>query len=103
MLFNSYSFMLFFPVVTLLFFLIPKRVRCFWLLAASYFFYMSWNPSYAVLILGSTIVTYGAARIMEEKPSHKRIVIWGSVAINIVLLIFFKYFDFTIAFICAKW
>ncbi len=97
MLFNSYSFMLFFPVVTFFFFVIPKWSRCFWLLAASYFFYMSWNPSYAILILGSTIVTYGAARIMEEKPSHKRVVIWGSVAINIALLVFFKYFDFLLS------
>lgn len=94
MLFNSYSFMLFFPAVTLLFFIIPKRARYFWLLAASYFFYMSWKPSYALLIMGSTVVTYYAARLIEKQPHNKKKVIWGSVAINIALLVLFKYFDF---------
>lgn len=94
MLFNSYSFMLFFPVVTLLFFIIPKSARCFWLLVASYFFYMSWKPSYVLLIMGSTVVTYYTARLMETRPQNKDMVIWGSVVINIAVLFLFKYFDF---------
>ena len=44
MLFNSIDFLIFFPIVTLLYFTLPKRVRWVWLLIASYYFYMSWNP-----------------------------------------------------------
>ena len=50
MLFNSFSFLVFFPVVVLVLFIIPRRFRSVWLLIASYWFYMSWNPKYAVLI-----------------------------------------------------
>lgn len=94
MLFNSYDFMFFFPVVTLLYFLVPKRARHLWLLAASYYFYMSWNPSYAILILFSTFVTYLSARVMETHINRKKLALWGSLVINLGLLFFFKYFDF---------
>ena len=50
MLFNSIDFLIFFPIVVLLFFVIPKNWRSIWLLTASYYFYMSWHPEYAVWI-----------------------------------------------------
>ncbi|MCQ2527175.1 MAG: MBOAT family protein, partial [Lachnospiraceae bacterium] len=58
MFFNSLSFLIFFPLVVLIYFIIPRKVRYIWLLIASYYFYMSWNAKYAVLLLGSTVVTY---------------------------------------------
>lgn len=58
MLFNSYSFLVFFPVVVVIYFLLPKKVRYLWLLAASYYFYMGWNAKYALLLLLSTTITY---------------------------------------------
>ena len=57
MLFNSIDFLLFFPVVTIAYFLLPHRVRWIWLLVASYYFYMSWNAKYALLIAASTVLT----------------------------------------------
>ena len=57
MLFNSLEFGLFFPIVVLLYFVVPKKLRCLWLLVSSYFFYMCWNPKYAVLILTSTVIS----------------------------------------------
>ena len=65
MLFNSIQFLIFFPIVTLLYFLIPHKVRYIWLLVCSYYFYMCWNPTYALLILTSTILTYGCGLGME--------------------------------------
>ena len=50
MLFNSMSFLLFFPLVVLGYFLVPGKVKQYWLLAASYYFYMSWNAKYGLLI-----------------------------------------------------
>ena len=61
MLFNSIEFLLFFPVVCLLYAVIPKKMRYLWLLAASYFFYMCWNAKYALLIAASTLVTWLAS------------------------------------------
>ena len=51
MLFNSLKFLIFFPLVVLGYFLIPDRWKHYWLLLASYYFYMSWNAGYALLIL----------------------------------------------------
>ena len=63
MLFNSYSFLLFFPAVVLVYYILPKKVCNIWLLAASYYFYMCWNPRYAILIAFTTLVTYGLSLI----------------------------------------
>ena len=69
MLFNSYEFFIFFPIVTIVFYVMPKRLRHFWLLVASYYFYMCWSPKYAILIAVSTVITYlsglGIARVRE--------------------------------------
>ncbi len=65
MLFNSYDFMFFFPIVVLIYFIIPKRFRYIWILMTSYYFYMSWNPKYAILIAISTIVTYFSGIFLE--------------------------------------
>ena len=63
MLFNSMSFLIFFPAVLAVYFLLPASLwqggaRRYWLLVASYYFYMSWNPRYALLMAFSTLVTY---------------------------------------------
>ncbi len=56
--FNSSDFLIFFPIVVLIYFLIPQKLKNYWLLIASYYFYMCWNAKYALIILFSTIVTY---------------------------------------------
>lgn len=64
MLFNSTDFLIFFPIVTLIYYVIPHKVRYLWLLGCSYYFYMCWNPKYIVLLLFSTVVTYLSGLIM---------------------------------------
>lgn len=101
MLFNSLEFIVFFPVVTLVYFLIPHKIRYIWLLLASYFFYMCWNPSYALLMLTSTVVTYAsgyAIKAGEKRNSVKikKLSVALSFTINIAILFFFKYFNFLI-------
>ena len=66
MLFNSIDFWIFFPVVTLIYAVIPRKIRCLWLLIASYYFYMCWNAGYAVLIAFSTCITYAAGLMIEK-------------------------------------
>lgn len=110
MVFNSFSFLIFFPVVLAVYFVIPKRIRYIWLLITSYYFYMSWNPKYAVLIGISTVITYLSGiflnktdGIEEEKKRVKRknLIVAGSFVTNLGILFFFKYFDFALANINA--
>lgn len=91
--------MLFFPIVILIYFVIPKKIRYIWLLLTSYYFYMGWNPRYAVLIALSTVITYASGILIEKYHNksgggHKKLVVAGSFITNIGILIFFKYFDF---------
>lgn len=94
MLFNSYSFMLFFPIVLCAYFVIPKKARHLWLLVASYYFYMGWNAKYAILIAISTIVTYLGGILIPKAKDKKKWVVAGVIIINLGILFFFKYFDF---------
>ena len=107
MIFNSYAFLAFFPIVTLAYYLMPMRARRPWLLAASYYFYMCWNVQYALLIAASTLVTYLCALAlgqMEAKAGRRAVLALG-LAINLGILCFFKYFGFftdTFARIAAR-
>ena len=66
MLFNSIDFLVFFPVVTVVLFVIPSKLRYVWLLVSSYYFYMGWNPQYAVLIALSTVITFISGLLIEN-------------------------------------
>lgn len=98
MLFNSFEFLLFFPAVCLIYFLLGKnKLRNPFLLIASYYFYMNWKPIYAVLILTSTILTYACGLLVEKHAGDKRkqksfLVI--SLILNFGILFIFKYFNF---------
>ena len=96
MLFNSLQFIVFFPIVAMIHFLIPHKARWAFLLAASYVFYMCWNPAYALLLLTSTLVTYAAALFIDrsEKPGRRKLFLFLSIAVNLGILFVFKYFDF---------
>lgn len=96
MLFNTIDFAIFLPVVVLLYYLIPHKFRWIFLLAASYFFYMSWRVEYILLIVASTLVDYFSGIRMERLPDRKSRFPWLilSLSINLGLLFFFKYFNF---------
>ena len=65
MLFNSVDFLIFFPIVVLVYFIVPKKARYIWLLVASYYFYMCWNIKYIVLLVGSTLTTWLAGKVIS--------------------------------------
>ena len=104
MLFNSIDFLAFFPIVVTVYFVIPERVKNVWLLAASYYFYMSWNAKYAVLILTSTIITYVSGLVIEKvkganldegrKKKYLKAAVAGSFILNLGILFYFKYINF---------
>ncbi len=94
MLFNSVPFLLFFAVVTALFFAVPQKSKNYILLAASYFFYMWWNPRLVTLILFTTLVSYSAALLMERWPARRRPTLIAAAAVIFSFLFFFKYYNF---------
>ena len=101
MLFNSFEFLIFFPIVTLIYFVLPRRVRWCWLLVTSYFFYMNWHAEYALLMAACTVVTYGCARLVDsiaDAKWRKRVLI-GGIVFNIGLLAYFKYTGFLLELI----
>lgn len=101
MLFNSTGFLIFFPIVVLCYFLIPRKYRYLWLLAASYYFYASWNPAYLLLIFATTAVSWAGGLLIDKDnrrgKTHSRkwylavCVIW-----DLGVLFFFKYIAFII-------
>lgn len=96
MLFNSADFMIFFPIVALIYFIVPKRMRYIWLLIASYYFYMSWNVKYAVLIIASTGITWLGALLVErqKRAGLRRGLLAGTLLADLAILFLFKYFGF---------
>ena len=102
MLFNSLHFLIFFPVVTAMFFAAPTRYRLPLLFVASCYFYMAFIPAYILILFLLIAVDYGAGLLIEraEGPSRKRLLIVSLVA-NIGILGVFKYFNFFSANVAA--
>ncbi len=96
MLFNSFHFLLFFPLVVILYYSIQHKWRWALLLVASYYFYMCWKIEYVFLILASTGVDFFAGlqmgKIAEKKKRKKYLLL--SIFVNLGLLFGFKYFNF---------
>lgn len=95
MLFNSMAYAIFLPIVFIVYWLLPQKFRWPLLLGASYYFYMSWNPKYIILILLTTAVSYFAGLLIEgQKGSVKKVVLTITCIICLGTLFIFKYFNF---------
>lgn len=66
MLFTSLAFLFFFPVVCVVYYLLPLRFRWVYLLFVSYYFYVNWQPAYALLLFTTTITTYFCGRYIDN-------------------------------------
>ncbi len=98
MLFQSFPFLfLFFPIVMILYWGQPTRKRkLVVLLIASYFFYGYWDYRFCGLLLLSSAVDYVAAKQIFTARTERTRKSWltFSVAVNLSVLGFFKYWDF---------
>lgn len=94
--FNSLEFALFLPIIFILNWLLPRSTRWVMLLGASYWFYMSWKPIYALLMLAATIITWIAGWLISRTEVRKKRVFYFVVglAIPLGILFIFKYFNF---------
>jgi alginate O-acetyltransferase complex protein AlgI len=97
MLFNSLAFAIFFPIVTLIYFLIPYRWRWLHLLIASCIFYMFFIPIYILILIFTIIIDYIAGILIENAEGKKRkLFLILSLISNMGGLAIFKYYNFFI-------
>lgn len=96
MIYNSFNFIVLFPLIFLLYYAIPARygqARNLFLLLVSYLLYLQWKPVYALILLGVTVVTWGGALLIGRSRHPKR-VLTAAVLLGLLPLAFFKYFNF---------
>lgn len=99
MLFNSFSFWLIFPVVFVLYWLIPSRLfawRKVFLILVSYLLYMNWKPTWAIILLGVTLITYIGGLLLDNQQNTKKRkrLIWLLSLFGLLPLLVFKYYNF---------
>lgn len=96
MLFNSIEFILFFLMVTPLYYILPHKFRWFHLLVASCVFYMAFVPIYIFILFGTIVIDYVAGLLIEKSQKHKKLFLIASLIANIGVLVVFKYYNFFI-------
>lgn len=95
MIFTSWTFGLFLPLVVIGHRLLRGRPRIWFLLAASYYFYAVWDPRFLILIWVSTVTDFVVAqRLLHATSAQKRLLLGLSVGVNLGILGFFKYWNF---------
>ena len=94
MVFNSINFLLFFPLVLLLYYYVPKKFKVIFLLIASYYFYLNTKPVFILLLIGVTISTYTFSKLIASVKEDSWKIFYMRLNIILVLLplFFFKYF-----------
>lgn len=104
MVFNSFNFWLIFPFIFVIYWAIPiryNRARNLILLAVSYLLYMNWKPSFAIVLLGVTLITWMGGAILEgssslngSKSSRGKTLCWCFALLGLLPLLVFKYYNF---------
>ena len=106
MLFNSIDFLIFLPIVLVIYYIIPMKYKHIWLLISSYYFYMCWNAKYVLLIFVSTVITYLSGILIDKVEKtwpdvndigkYKKLILALSFVSNLGILFYFKYINFTL-------
>ena len=96
MLFNSFSFLAFFTIVIVIYYVIPHKFRWVLLVAASLYFYSTFDVNYILLLLGCALVVYllGLAIGAVQAQGGKKVILALGVVASLSPLLVFKYFDF---------
>ena len=99
MLFNSFEFLIFLPVVFLLYWFVFKSLKRqnLFIVAVSYLFYGWWDARFLILIAFTTFCSFGSGILLEKKEGDRNLQKWISVAnilLNLLILAIFKYYNF---------
>lgn len=62
---NSVDFLLFFPLVVIIYYIVPAKIKYIWLLAARYYFYISCDIRFLMYLLPLTLLTYSVGMGVE--------------------------------------
>jgi D-alanyl-lipoteichoic acid acyltransferase DltB (MBOAT superfamily) len=94
--FTSLHFVFFLPVVFGVYWTLPHRWRNPFLLIASYYFYMSWNPWFGILLFGTSLIDWWSALRMETTDAARKRKWWLAISLfsNLGVLAAFKYSAF---------
>lgn len=97
MVFSSITFLFYFlPIVLAIYYIVPKKCKNIVLLIASLFFYFYGEPKYVYTMLFSIICTYIFGILINKYKKYSKVFLVLSIAINIAILIYFKYTNFII-------
>lgn len=94
MAFTTIPYLLFLPLCLAAVFLVPDKLKNVFLLIASWFFYLcAGSPGYVIFLWLGTAVSYFFGRLLEKPGSRKKrlSLLWGGIAFQLVVLVFFKY------------
>ena len=95
MLFNSIQFLFFLPIVVGLYYLLPQKLRWILIFVSSCYFYMAFIPKYIFILFFIIIIDYLSAIAIEKNEGKLKLTyLIASLSANILLLCFFKYFNF---------
>ena len=96
MVFTSLSFLLFFPLVVIVYFILPQKLRWGFVLLASLYFYTNIQPVFTLLLLGVSVVTYSFALFIDKAKSYRKKEVFLCTGLILILLplFFFKYYNF---------
>lgn len=97
MVFNSIPYLVFLPLMVLVFYLTPHRFRWIPLLAGSCLFYMWFVPKYILILLITIVIDYSAGLLMEkygDQPKRKKTFMVISITCTLLVLFIFKYLGF---------
>ena len=96
MTFNSWEFLVFYPIVAALYFLLPKKLKWPMLLVASYYFYAFYQADLLFLIILTTAVSFFMSHLIERTQSAAKKKLYLALTLTVCLgvLVFYKYFNF---------
>lgn len=99
MVFNSFNFWLIFPFIFVIYWAIPikfNRARNLFLLVVSYLLYMNWKPSFAIVLFAVTVICWWGGLVLNNKEdrNRKEALCWCFVALGLLPLLIFKYYNF---------
>lgn len=103
MIYNSFNFLVLFPLLFLLYYVIPAKypkLRNWFLLIVSYVLYISWKPAFALVLLGVSLITYWGGQVLQvdegypNKGNKRKHLVWLFVLLGLLPLLVYKYYNF---------
>lgn len=99
MLFNSWQYALFLPIVFMLYWMLPHKYRWGLVLVSSYYFYACWNVEYLLLIIFVTLLSFAGGRLIARSSTQriqKKVLTGTVIGICLGILFIFKYLNFAV-------